>query len=80
MDRTEMFDKVAEVASDVLGIDKDEITLETTFDDLDADSLDRLQLVTAIEDAFDMEVPDDKLDTMNSVSDALDVIESVKEA
>lgn len=80
MDRTEMFDKVAEVASDVLGIDKDEITLETTFDDLDADSLDRLQLVTAIEDAFDIEVPDDKLDTMNSVSDALDVIESVKEA
>ena len=80
MDRTEMFDKVAEVASDVLGIDKDEITLETTFDDLDADSLDRLQLGTAIEDAFDMEVPDDKLDTMNSVSDALDVIESVKEA
>ena len=80
MDRTEMFDKVAEVASDVLGIDKDEITLETTFDDLDADSLDRLQLVTAIEDAFDMEVPDDKLDTMNSVADALDVIESVKEA
>lgn len=80
MDRTEMFDKVAEVASDVLGIDKDEITLETTFDDLDANSLDRLQLVTAIEDAFDMEVPDDKLDTMNSVADALDVIESVKEA
>ena len=80
MDRTEMFDKVAEVASDVLGIDKDEITLETTFDDLDADSLDRLQLVTAIEDAFDIEVPDEKLDTMNSVSDALDVIESVKEA
>lgn len=80
MDRTEMFDKVAEVASDVLGIDKDEITLETTFDDLDADSLDRLQLVTAIEDAFDMEVPDDKLEQMNSVADALDVIESVKEA
>ena len=80
MDRTEMFEKVAEVASDVLGIDADEITIETTFDDLDADSLERLQLVTAIEDAFNMEVPDDKLDQINSVADALDVIESVKEA
>lgn len=80
MDRTEMFEKVAEVASDVLGVEPEEITLETTFDDLDADSLERLQLVTAIEDAFDIEVPDDKLETMNSVSDALDVIESVKEA
>ena len=80
MDRTEMFEKIAEVASDVLGIDQDEITEGTTFDDLDADSLDRLQLVTAIEDEFDIEVPDDKLEGLNSVADALDVIESVKEA
>ena len=80
MNRTEMFEKIAEVASDVLGIDQDEITEGTTFDDLDADSLDRLQLVTAIEDEFDIEVPDDKLEGLNSVADALDVIEFVKEA
>ena len=50
MERTEILEKVRDIASDVLGVDADEITEETTFDDLDADSLDRLQLVTAMED------------------------------
>ena len=50
MDRSEIFDKIAEVAADVLGVDVAEISEETTFDDLDANSLERLQLVTAIED------------------------------
>ena len=48
MDRSEIFEKVAEIASDVLGINADEVTETTSFDDLDADSLDRLQLVTAM--------------------------------
>ena len=48
MDRSEIFDKIAEVAADVLGVDVADISDETTFDDLDADSLERLQLVTAI--------------------------------
>ena len=48
MDRSEIFDKIAEVAADVLGVDVAEISEETTFDDLDANSLERLQLVTAI--------------------------------
>ncbi len=78
MDRTEMFNKVAEIASDVLGIDIDEITEETTFDDLDADSLDRLQLVTAIEDEFDIEMDEERLLTIASVSDALDAIEAAQ--
>ena len=78
MDRTEMFNKVAEIASDVLGIDIDEITEQTTFDDLDADSLDRLQLVTAIEDEFDIEMDEERLLTIASVSDALDAIEAAQ--
>lgn len=52
MDRSEIFDKIAEVAADVLGVEVAEISEETTFDDLDANSLERLQLVTAIEDEF----------------------------
>lgn len=80
MDRTEIFDKVADIASDVMGIDKDKITNETTFDDLDADSLDRLQLVTAIEDEFDLELDDDKLLSLSSVADAIDAIAEAKEA
>ena len=55
MERTEIFAKVADVASDILGVDIDSITEQTSFDDLDADSLDRLQLVTAMEDEFDIE-------------------------
>lgn len=78
MDRTEMFNKVAEIASDVLGIDIDEITEQTTFDDLDADSLDRLQLVTAIEGEFDIEMDEERLLTIASVSDALDAIEAAQ--
>ena len=80
MDRTEIFDKVADIASDVMGIDKDKITNETTFDDLDADSLDRLQLVTAIEDEFDLELDDDKLLSLSAVADAVDAIAEAKEA
>lgn len=58
MDRSEIFDKIAEVAADVLGVDVAEISDETTFDDLDANSLERLQLVTAIEDEFNLEIDD----------------------
>lgn len=79
MDRTEMFNKVADIASDVLGIDIEEITEETTFDDLDADSLDRLQLVTAIEDEFDIEMDEERLLTIASVADALDAIEAAQQ-
>ena len=80
MERTEILEKVRDIASDVLGVDADEITEETTFDDLDADSLDRLQLVTAMEDEFDLEIDDDKLAAINSVADAVDAIESAQEA
>ena len=80
MDRSEIFDKIAEVAADVLSVDVADISDETTFDDLDADSLERLQLVTAIEDEFDLEIDDETLLSLNSVADAVDAIENAKEA
>ena len=80
MDRSEIFDKIAESAADVLGVDVADISDETTFDDLDADSLERLQLVTAIEDEFDLEIDDETLLSLNSVADAVDAIENAKEA
>ena len=80
MDRSEIFDKIVEVAADVLGVDVAEISEETTFDDLDANSLERLQLVTAIEDEFNLEIDDETLLSLNSVADAVDVIEAAKEA
>ena len=80
MDRSEIFDKIAEVAADVLSVDVAEISDETTFDDLDANSLERLQLVPAIEDEFDLEIDDETLLSLNSVADAVDAIENAKEA
>lgn len=79
MDRAEIFNKVADIASDVLGIDIDQITEETTFDDLDADSLDRLQLVTAFEDEFDIEMDEERLLAIASVADAIDAIEATQQ-
>ena len=79
MNRSEIFDKIAEVVADVLGVDVADISDETTFDDLDADSLERLQLVTAIEDEFDLEIDDETLLSLNSVADAVDAIENAKE-
>ena len=78
MDRSEIFDKIAEIAADVLGVDVADISDETTFDDLDADSLERLQLVTAIEDEFDLEIDDETLLSLNSVADAVDAIENAR--
>lgn len=75
LDRNEIFSKVCDIASDVLGVEPDELSEATTFDDLDANSLDRLQLVTAMEDEFDIEIDDDKLMAINSVAEAIDAIE-----
>ena len=80
MDRSEIFDKIAEIAADGLGVDVAEISDETTFDDLDANSLERLQLVTAIEDEFDLEIDDETLLSLTSVADAVDAIENAREA
>ena len=80
MERSEIFEKVADIASDVLGINADEVSETTTFDDLDADSLDRLQLVTAMEDEFDLGIDEEKLLSINSVADAIEAIESAQEA
>lgn len=80
MTRDEIFAKVCDIAADVLGVEADELQDETTFEDLDANSLDRLQLVTAMEDEFDIEIDDDKLTSINSVAEAIDAIEQTLEA
>ena len=80
MERNEILEKIIEIASDVLGTNPDDVKEQTTFDDLDADSLDRLQLVTAMEDEFDLEIDEEKLLSISSVADAVEAIESAQEA
>ena len=69
------FDKLQKILSDNLGIEPDEIRPEARFvEDLGADSLDVLELVMAIEEEFDIEIPEESLDGITTVQDAVDLI------
>ena len=73
-----VLEKVKEVISEQLGIeDTDSITTETTFiDDLGADSLDIVELIMALEEEFDVEIPSEDLEKMDTVGDIVAYIES----
>lgn len=73
-----VLEKVKEVIGEQLGIDDtDSITTETTFiDDLGADSLDIVELIMALEEEFDMEIPEEEAEKITSVGDVVGYIES----
>ena len=72
-----VLEKVKEVISEQLGIDDvDTITPETTFiDDLGADSLDIVELIMALEEEFDMEIPEEEAEKISCVGDVVKYIE-----
>lgn len=70
-------DRVVRVFAEFKKVDKSEITLDTTFDELGFDSLDGLNLIFELEEEFDIVVPDDKVQSMKSVSDAVAGIEAL---
>ncbi|MCD8336485.1 MAG: acyl carrier protein [Lachnospiraceae bacterium] len=71
------FEKLQGIIAEVLNVDADEITMETTFeDDLGADSLDVFQIIMGIEEEFDIEIPNEKAETIVSVGDAVDAIKA----
>ncbi len=68
-------DKVKEIIVEQLGVDEGEITPNASFvDDLGADSLDTVELVMALEEAFNLEIPDEDAEKIRTVQDALDYI------
>jgi acyl carrier protein len=68
--------KVIEIVSKQLGVAKDKITRSSSFvNDLGADSLDTVELVMEIEDAFDLSIPDDAAEKIQTVGDAMKYIE-----
>jgi len=70
------FEKLKEIIAEQLEIDEDEIEMESSFqDDLDADSLDVVELIMAIEDEFDIEIPDEDAEKIETVKDAVEYIE-----
>ena len=71
--------KVKKMVSDHLGIDENKVVEESNFiDDLGADSLDTVELVMAFEDKFEIEIPDDAAETILTVQNAIDYIDSKK--
>ena len=75
MDRTEMLAKLVEVVVDQLDIDQEKIVEDATFiEDLGADSLDLLQLLTALEDEFELTIPDEQFESISTVGDVLDIL------
>lgn len=72
------FEKIQKIISEVLNVDKDDITMSTTFvDDLGADSLDIFQIIMGIEEEFDIEIANEEAENIVTVADA---VEQIKEA
>ena len=70
-----MLEKMKEIIADQLGVSEDEVTLEASFkEDLDADSLDLFELVMALEEEYDVEIPSDDLAELNTVRDVINYL------
>lgn len=71
----DIFEKVKEITVEQLGADEDAVTLEASFiNDLEADSLDIVELMMALEEEFDIEIPDEDAEKISTVSDAVEYI------
>lgn len=76
----EITKQVIDIVADQLEINQDKITPQSSFnDDLKADSLAVVELVLALEEAFDMEIPDEDTDQIKTVGDAVKYIEDHRE-
>ncbi len=72
-----VFEKVKKIIVEQLGVEEDEIAMESSFiDDLGADSLDIVELIMALEEEFDLEIPDNEAEKIQSVGDAVDYIKN----
>ena len=75
----EIGSKVKKIVADHLGVEEEKVVDEASFiDDLGADSLDTVELVMAFEEEFGIEIPDDAAETILSVGDAINFIDSAK--
>lgn len=71
------FEKLKKVIAEVLNVDPDEITMETTFmDDLGADSLDVFQIIMGIEEEFDIEIPAETAEQITTVEQVVEMIKN----
>jgi len=74
---TMVFEKVKDIIAEQLGVDLEEISMESSFvDDLGADSLDIVELIMALETEFDLEIPDEDAEKISTVSDVVNYIKN----
>lgn len=71
------FEKLKKIIAEVLNVDEEEITADTTFvDDLGADSLDIFQIIMGLEEEFDIEIPNEQAEKIVTVGDAVEQIKA----
>ena len=72
-----MLEKMKEIIAEQLGVSESEVELETSFkDDLDADSLDVFELVMALEEEYDVDIPSEDLTNLNTVGDVINYLKN----
>ena len=72
------FEKLQSIIAEVLNVEPEDITMATTFvDDLGADSLDVFQIIMGIEEEFDIEIPQDAVESIVTVGDAVEQIKNL---
>jgi len=77
MNSEEIFDKVKEIIVDQLGVTEDTVVADASFiDDLGADSLDIVELIMALEEEFDLEIPDAEAEKIVTVNDVVEYIKA----
>ncbi|PWM68573.1 MAG: acyl carrier protein [Eubacteriales Family XIII. Incertae Sedis bacterium] len=71
-----VFEKIREIIMEQLNVDQDDVTMDThLMKDLEADSLDAVEIIMAIEDEFEIEIPDDDAEKFQNVSDIVRFVE-----
>ncbi|BAU04593.1 MULTISPECIES: acyl carrier protein [Fischerella] len=75
MSQADIFDRVKKIVVEQLGVEPEKVTPQANFaNDLNADSLDTVELVMALEEEFDIEIPDEAAEKITTVQEALDYI------
>ncbi|MFF3007813.1 acyl carrier protein [Kitasatospora sp. NPDC057940] len=75
VDNNDILNAIAEIVEEVLGIDSAEVSAETSFtDDLDVDSLAMMEIAVAVEDRFEVKIPDDRVTGLRTVGDAVNYV------
>ena len=75
MTEVEIFEKIKKIVMEQLGVELDKVTMDASFaDDLGADSLDAVEFIMALEETFDIEVPDEDAEKLKTVGDAVKYI------